>query len=162
MNLTPKLFKTYASRSINSPRLRKTYRFATQHALEKRLHVIQEVPEWEALRDRAHQIKEEVIDRLDFYLEKLETSVTANGGKVFWARDGKEASGYILEVARRIRAKGGPIGSALKYQILFTGMPVFPKVPELQSDEPITCRGLTRVPADWQKRQRLNPESLAP
>ena len=57
------------------------------------------------MRDRAHEIKEEVIDRLDFYLEKLETNVTANGGKVFWARDGKEASDYILEVARRIRAK---------------------------------------------------------
>ena len=105
MNLTPRLFKTYASRSIDNPRLRKTYRFATQHALEKRLHVMQEVPEWEALRDRAHAIKEEVIDRLDFYLEKLETNVTANGGKVFWARDGKEASDYILEVARRIRAR---------------------------------------------------------
>ena len=62
MNLTPRLFKTYASRSINNLRLRKIYRFATHHALAKRLQVIQEVPEWEALRDRAHEIKEEVID----------------------------------------------------------------------------------------------------
>jgi L-lactate dehydrogenase complex protein LldF len=105
MDLTPKLFKTYASRSLNNPRLRKTYRFATQHALEKRAHVIQEIPEWEALRDRAHRIKEEAIDRLDYYLEQLEYKVTANGGQVFWARDGKEASGYILQIARRIQAK---------------------------------------------------------
>src|SRR5262245_358443 len=105
MKLTPKLFKTYASRSIKNARLRKTYRFATHHALEKRLHVIQEVPEWEALRDRAHQIKEDVIDHLDYYLEKLETSVTANGGRVFWARDGKEASDYVLNVASRIHAR---------------------------------------------------------
>ena len=105
MNLTPKLFKTYASRSLNNPRLRKTYRNATHHALAKRLHVVQEVPEWEALRDRAHAIKEEVIDRLDYYLEKLETKIAANGGKVFWARDGKEASDYILDIARRIQAK---------------------------------------------------------
>jgi L-lactate dehydrogenase complex protein LldF len=47
---------------------------------------------------------EEAIDRLDLP-EKLETNVTANGGKVFWARDGKEASDYVLEVARRIRAR---------------------------------------------------------
>jgi len=105
MNLTPRLFKSYASRNVNNPRLRKTFRFATHHALEKRLQLVQEVPEWEALRDRAHQIKEEVIDHLDFYLEGLETHVTANGGKVFWARDGKEASDYIVKVARRIRAK---------------------------------------------------------
>lgn len=105
MNLTPRLFKTYASRSINNPRLRKTYRFATHHALEKRLHVVAEVPEWEALRERAHRIKEEAIDHLDHYLEKLEARVTANGGKVFWARDGEEASDYILRVARRIKAR---------------------------------------------------------
>jgi L-lactate dehydrogenase complex protein LldF len=105
MNLTPRLFKTYATQSINNPRLRKTYRFATQHALEKRLHVVEEVPEWEALRERAHRIKEEAIDRLDHYLERLESKVIANGGKVCWARDGKEASNYILQVARRIQAK---------------------------------------------------------
>jgi L-lactate dehydrogenase complex protein LldF len=105
MNLTPKLFKTYASRNINNPRLRKTYRFATHHALENRLRVVAEVPEWEALRERAHRIKEEAIDQLGYYLEKLESKVIANGGKVFWARDGKEASDYILGIARRIRAR---------------------------------------------------------
>lgn len=105
MKLTPKLFKTYASKSINNPRLRKTYRFATHHALEKRLEAVREVPEWEDLRERAHQIKEETIDRLDYYLEKLESKVTANGGKVFWARDGKEASDYILQIAQRIKAR---------------------------------------------------------
>jgi L-lactate dehydrogenase complex protein LldF len=55
-------------------------------------------------RSRA-RIKEEVIDHLDVYLEKLETKVTGQRWKVFWARDGKEASDYILEVARRIRAR---------------------------------------------------------
>ncbi len=105
MNLTPKLFKTYAKRNLNNPRLRKTYRFATHHALANRLQVVGEVPEWEALRERAHCIKEEAIDHLDYYLEKLEVSVTGNGGKVFWARDGKEASDYILSIARRIRAR---------------------------------------------------------
>jgi L-lactate dehydrogenase complex protein LldF len=105
MNLTPRLFKSYANRNINNPRLRKTFRFATHHALEKRFQLVREVPEWEALRDRAHEIKEDVIDHLDFYLEMLETNVIANGGKVFWARDGKEASDYIVKVARRIHAK---------------------------------------------------------
>src|SRR6476619_7513417 len=71
MKLTPRLFKSYASRNISNPRLRKTYRFATHHALEKRLQVVHEVPEWEALRDRAHTIKEQTIGQLDHYLEKL-------------------------------------------------------------------------------------------
>src|SRR5262249_29871146 len=105
MRLTPRLFKTYASKNINDLRLRKTYRIATSNALEHRLEAIRDVPEWEDLRERAHRIKEEVVNRLDYYLEQLEKKVIANGGQVFWARDGKEASDYVLEVAHRIRAR---------------------------------------------------------
>ncbi len=105
MKLTPRLFKTYASKNINDPRLRRTYRIATSNALEHRWEAVRDVPEWEDLRERAHRIKEEAISRLDHYLEQLETKVIANGGRVFWARDGREASEYVLEVARRIKAR---------------------------------------------------------
>jgi L-lactate dehydrogenase complex protein LldF len=105
MKLTPKLFKTYASKNINDPRLRNTYRIATSHALEHREEAIRDVPEWEDLRERAHRIKEEAIGRLDYYLEQFESKVTANGGRVFWARDGSEASEYVLQLARRIKAR---------------------------------------------------------
>src|SRR5215831_6030956 len=104
MKRTPRLFRTYASENIKDSRLRKTYRMATSHALEHRLEAIQDVPEWEDLRERAHRIKEEAINRLDHYLEQLEKKVVSNGGQVFWARDGKEASDYVLQVARRIKA----------------------------------------------------------
>ncbi len=102
MNLTPRLFKKYASENLRNPRLRKTYGGATAHALEKRLHAIHEVPEWEDLRDRAHEIKKDVINHLDYYLETFEKNVIANGGKVFWARDGADASEYVLKVAQGI------------------------------------------------------------
>lgn len=105
MELTPKLFKTYASKNINDSRLRKTYRTATSHALQHRLEVIRDVPEWEDLRERAHRIKEETMGRLDYYLEQLESKVIANGGKVFWARNGQEASEYVLQITRRIKAR---------------------------------------------------------
>jgi len=102
MNVTPRLFKKYASENLRNSRLRKTYGSATSHALEKRLQAIQEVPEWEDLRDRAHEIKKEVINHLDSYLESLEKNIVANGGQVFWARDGAEASEYILKIAQGI------------------------------------------------------------
>ena len=60
------------------------------------------MPEWEDLRDRAHEIKKEVINHLDSYLESLEKNIVANGGQVFWARDGAEASEYILKIAQGI------------------------------------------------------------
>jgi L-lactate dehydrogenase complex protein LldF len=105
MKRTPKLFKTYASENIKDSRLRNTYRIATSNALQHRFEAIRDVPEWEDLRERAHRIKEEAIGRLDYYLEQLESRVIANGGKVFWARDGEEASDYVLQVARRIKAR---------------------------------------------------------
>jgi L-lactate dehydrogenase complex protein LldF len=105
MNLTPKLFKTYASKSVKNPRLRRTYQLATSYALKHREESVREVPEWEALRERAHRIKEEAIHHLDGYLEILERKVVDNGGKVYWARDGEEACNYILQVARRIKAR---------------------------------------------------------
>jgi len=105
MKRTPKLFKSYASENIKDLRLRKTYRMATSTALQHRLEAVRDVPEWEDLRERAHRIKEDVIGRLDHYLEQLEQKVNANGGKVFWARDGREASDYVLQVAQRIKAR---------------------------------------------------------
>src|SRR2546425_6239869 len=105
MNLTPRLFKSYASKNIRDLRLRQTYRMATSHALEHRSQAVREVPEWEALRERAHRIKEEAINHLDQYLEALERKLIAHGGKVFWARDGREASDYIVATAQRIKAR---------------------------------------------------------
>ncbi|HSB10736.1 MAG TPA: LutB/LldF family L-lactate oxidation iron-sulfur protein [Blastocatellia bacterium] len=55
----------------------------------------------EALRDRARQIKENVINNLDDYLVQLEENVVRLGGTVHWARDGDEALAIVLELARK-------------------------------------------------------------
>ena len=104
MNRTPQHFKIYASENLADRRLRQTYHSATQHSLEQRRKAIQNVPEWEDLRTRAHDIKQDVISQLDFYLEQLEAKVIQNGGKVFWARDASEASNYVLKLCRHLKA----------------------------------------------------------
>ena len=104
MKRTPADFKIISAENIANPRLRETYYSATQHALEQRLKSINQVPEWEQLRERGHQIKEEVINQLDLYLEQLESKILNNGGQVFWARDAAEASDYILGLCRRLSA----------------------------------------------------------
>ena len=105
MDLTPRRFKTYAKKNLSNPQLRKAYQFATTHALLKRKERVREIPEWEELRDRAHELKKQVIENLGTYLEQLEEKVDANGGRVFWASDGREASDYILGLAKRHRVK---------------------------------------------------------
>ena len=104
MNRTPSQFKVLASENVADQRLRHTFQSATHHALGQRSQAVQLVPEWEDLRERAHRIKEEAINHLDLYVERLEASVTQRGGRVFWARDAGEASNYVVDLCRRLRA----------------------------------------------------------
>jgi L-lactate dehydrogenase complex protein LldF len=56
---------------------------------------------WENARQVAAEIKYEVINHLDQYLEQFVKNIEARGTKVFWASDGKAAREYIAEVARK-------------------------------------------------------------
>src|SRR6266404_6099849 len=71
----------------------------------KRNLLFAELPDGEALRDRAREIKEETIGNLDSYLTQLEENVVRLGGTVHWARTGKEARAIVLELARRNNVK---------------------------------------------------------
>ena len=54
---------------------------------EKRDRVSRKLPEWEALRERASQIKEHTLAHLDEYLIEFEQRALQNGIKVHWAKD---------------------------------------------------------------------------
>lgn len=58
-----------------------------------------------ALRDHAKGIKEHTLAHLDRYLEQLEASVIARGGKVHWAADAKEAQSIVRDIARQSGSK---------------------------------------------------------
>lgn len=59
-----------------------------------------EVPEWEALRERARQIKADALARLDEHLLQFEAHVIAAGGTVHWAATPEEARRYVAELGR--------------------------------------------------------------
>ena len=52
---------------------------------EKRDKMAHDVPEWEALREMASQMKRHTISNLAYYLEMFERNATANGIHVHWA-----------------------------------------------------------------------------
>lgn len=70
-----------------------------------RASAFQDLPEYEELRAQARRIKEETIKNLGAYLQKLKANVEANGGTVFFAKDGTEACRYIVELARQHKAQ---------------------------------------------------------
>ncbi len=63
------------------------------------------INDWEAAREKCHEIKREAINHLDRYLLQFEEQVTARGGHVFWAANSEEACTYVknLAVERGVR-----------------------------------------------------------
>uniref|UniRef100_UPI0025BD4547 lactate utilization protein B n=1 Tax=Halovivax sp. TaxID=1935978 RepID=UPI0025BD4547 len=64
----------------------------------ERYRAIAEFPEWEALRDRAREVKVDAIDRLPSLIETVTDAVEANGGTVYLADDAADANEYIADV----------------------------------------------------------------
>ena len=62
--------------------------------------VVEEMPDWEALREAGRAIKERTLRHLDKYLIQFEEPVTKAGGHVHWARDAAEAKGIVREIAQ--------------------------------------------------------------
>ena len=55
--------------------------------------------DWEAARQRCHEIRWEAINHLDRYLLKFEQRVKERGGHVFWAETAEAATNYVLDLA---------------------------------------------------------------
>ena len=61
----------------------------------------QKLPEGPELRLKGHDNRMQTIENLDIVLEKLAENVRGNGGHVFFARDGRSAIDYALQIARK-------------------------------------------------------------
>ncbi|MEU8129025.1 LutB/LldF family L-lactate oxidation iron-sulfur protein [Micromonospora sp. NPDC049049] len=97
---TPLPFPTAARPAVADPQLRANLHRATRTIRAKRARVVDEVPDWEALRAAGSAIKADVQRRLPELLEQFEASVTAAGATVHWARDAAEACRIVVELTR--------------------------------------------------------------
>jgi L-lactate dehydrogenase complex protein LldF len=93
-------FPVAANRELGNAQLRTNLGNATSTIRAKRARVVEELPDWEALRDAGSAIKADVLANLDTYLLQFEEALTAAGATVHWARDGVEACAVVAEVAR--------------------------------------------------------------
>ena len=93
-------FPEAARAELANAQLRANLRNATDTIRAKRGRVVDELPDWEELRDAGRAIKTDVLSRLDEYLEQFEASVTAAGGAVHWAADADEANAIVVDIAR--------------------------------------------------------------
>lgn len=92
-------FRANAARALGDPFLQRALRGAMVRFRELQAGVIAEIPQWQALRVQAHEIKLRTLADLDIHLAALEARIRERGGHVHRARDGAEAARVIAAIA---------------------------------------------------------------
>ena len=98
-------FRAGVDKAINDPVLQSALSHLGRHAVEGRTRAVAGMPEFEALRDRAVEIKDHVLANLDDYLVRFEAKVRESGGEVHWCRTAEEARETVLRLCRSVDAR---------------------------------------------------------
>ena len=102
--LTTPRFKDNVHVALHDARLQRAMS-AAGNFVPRRAAAIERLPEFEALRDSARDIKTHTLAHLDLYLEAYEARVTQAGGHVHYARDAEEARRIFLDLCKARGAK---------------------------------------------------------
>jgi L-lactate dehydrogenase complex protein LldF len=128
-------FPAAAREALADTQLRHNLRLATQTIRAKRNAVVEELPDWEELREAGAAIKDRALATLPDQLERLEASVQRAGGIVHWARDAEEANEIIARIARDHDAR-----ELIKVKSLATD--------EIKLNEALAARGISAIETD--------------
>src|SRR5579872_1281026 len=95
------------NQTLGDSRLQLAIYSATQRLIDHRAGAVagERLPDYQALRTRANEIKKHTIEHLDYYLEQLESNVVAHGGQVVFCRTGDEVADFVLELAKKRNAR---------------------------------------------------------
>jgi L-lactate dehydrogenase complex protein LldF len=73
--------------------------------VERRRAAVDRLPEFDALRDAARDIKDHTLAHLDLYLESYEARVKESGGHVHYAVTAEDARAIVLGICRTVAAR---------------------------------------------------------
>src|SRR5262245_33987069 len=110
--ITSPAFKENARAAIADPQLQGVLRGGLGF-IDRRQAAIDRLPEFDALRDAARDIKNHTLAHLDLYLEAYEERVRAAGGHVHYAVTPEEARAAILDICRKAGAKSVTKGKTM-------------------------------------------------
>jgi L-lactate dehydrogenase complex protein LldF len=128
-------FPQAAKSALADTQLRRNIGKATQTIRAKRGSVVDEMPDWEELRESGRAIKDRVMRHLDSYLVELEAAVMHAGGHVHWARDAADANRIVAEIARAHEAR-----EVVKIKSMVTD--------EIQMNEALAAEGIHAIETD--------------
>jgi L-lactate dehydrogenase complex protein LldF len=102
---TSRQFKDNARAALEDANLQSSLKFVEVNFIARRREAAEKLPEFEALRDSARDIKDHTLAHLDLYLEAYEKRVTEQGGHVHYAVTAADARQIILDICRRLAAR---------------------------------------------------------
>src|SRR5215475_1619296 len=98
-------FKENARAALADADLQASLKFVEVNFIARRREAADRLPEFEALRDSARDIKNHTLAHLDLYLEAYEKRVTEQGGHVHYAVTAADARQIVLDICRRLGAR---------------------------------------------------------
>ena len=147
-------FKQNARAAIGHAGLQKALANSRPQFMARRGNAVRNLPEFEALRDIARDIKNHTLANLDFYLETFARNVEAAGGTVHWCSTAEEAQEAVLEICRKANARTVTKGKSMISE-------------ELAINDHLEKHGITPVETDLgeyiiQLRHELPSHIIAP
>jgi L-lactate dehydrogenase complex protein LldF len=106
-------FKENAKAALADPDLQNALKFVEVNFIARRREVADKLPEFDALRDAARDIKNHTLAHLDLYLEAYEKKVTAAGGHVHYAVTAHDANEIILDICKALGARTATKGKSM-------------------------------------------------
>ncbi len=111
--MTSSHFKENAHVALQDAALQKALLHVRGNFIGKRAKAVARLPEFEALRDSARDIKDHTLANLDLYLEAYEARVVEAGGRVHYAATAKDGADLVLEICRAHGAKAVTKGKSM-------------------------------------------------
>jgi len=128
-------FPAAAKSALGNDQLRRNVHHATDVIRGKRAQRVEEMPDWQQLRQAASDIKAHTLAHLDHYLLEFEKNCERAGGKVHWARDADEANAIAIRI---IREHGG--NEVIKVKTMTSD--------EIQLNPALEAAGITPIETD--------------
>ncbi len=92
-------FDTISRKALEDPQLQAALRGIDERLRSMRDAAFKELRGAEDLREQARRVRDQALDNLDTYLERLEENVTRLGGTVHWAEDAASAGKVVEHLA---------------------------------------------------------------
>jgi L-lactate dehydrogenase complex protein LldF len=105
VSITSPQFKGNARAALKDPQLQRALGKVEVGFIGKRRDVAARLPEFEALRNAARDIKDHTLAHIDLYLEAYERRVVESGGHVHWAVDAADARRIVTDICKRLGAR---------------------------------------------------------